>query len=193
MRKPITKKLLLFGTAASMIFASCSRQMASTKTVDKMMYAENMPDTRVQPVEDKKTDPPLESCPLPDENESNTTKAATEIKPDKHSSVVKIKDRPKKMLQAIKTEVTRELQKQTAFINSMTQNHYNTSSYTRTNQTQGLLGIAGLFLIVAIAMAVFGLINMGAIFWDIAVVLLIAAIVFFILYLIAKAAGPSTP
>jgi len=190
MRKSITKKLLLFGAAASMIFASCSRQIASTKTVDKMMYAENLPDTRIKPVEDKTTYPLLESCPLPDDNESVGVTSST--KSDQHFSAEKSKNKPGKLIQAFKKEVSRELAVQSAFIESMAQNP-NTASYSGSQHTQGLLGIAGIFLIAAIALAVFGVANMGVVFWEIAAVLFIAAIVFFVLYLVAKAAGPSTP
>jgi len=189
MRNLFMKNLFIVCIAGVIIFTSCSRQVASTKSVSKMLYNETLTEARVQkPEVIRPCLPPINT--IQSQSENNVSLSIEQK--DKSGSSLIIKDNSKKFVQSFKVKIIHEFQKQTAIVKKIAINH-NIASYSGSQHTEGMLGIAGLCLIAAIALAVFGVVNMGMVFWEIAAVLLIAAIVFFILYLVAKVAGPSTP
>jgi hypothetical protein len=189
MEKFSIKTLFMMGLVAASLLSSCSRQIASTASVNKMLNNEQL--TSIQKPLASKT----AAC-LPTDAIDNTCRAmsmTTPSLPIKSSlSGIKFKDGSKKFAKSFPSAVVRKIQSQTAFVRDIAKNH-DIASYSGSQHTEGMLGIAGLCLIAAIALAVFGVTNMGVVFWEIAAVLFIAAIVFFVLYLVAKAAGPSTP
>ena len=183
------KNLFIVCIAGVIIFTSCSRQVASTKSVSKMLYNETLTEARVQkPEVIRPCLPPINT--IQSQSENNVSLSIEQK--DKSGSSLIIKDNSKKFVQSFKVKVVHEFLRQTTVLKSIAPSR-GVASYSEGQHTEGMLGIAGLCLIAAIALAVFGVTNMGVVFWEIAAVLFIAAIVFFLLYLVAKAAGPSTP
>jgi hypothetical protein len=84
----------------------------------------------------------------------------------------------------------KEIKSQVNTVTNFAVNHH-LASYSGANKTMGLGGIAAICAVGAIAMAVLGITQMGHIYWILSVILIIAAVVFFLVYLMGKAAAPS--
>ena len=187
MKNLSTKAILAIGIISTGVFASCSRQMESISRTNKLMNTETLTAKNVQPKHEAITSPKVMAENKVIENTDNASdlkKESTLLKP-------KLINKAKTFVHALPTMASNVVKKQISATQDFAVNH-RLASYSEVHKTQGMLGVAGLCLITAIALAVLGLVQAGNIFYIIAVVMLIAAGVFFLLYLIGKAAGPET-
>jgi hypothetical protein len=187
-----TKSLLAMSAVAALMFCSCSKQIASIGQSDKMISSDVLVASKMQ----TKNMPPVK-------NELNTLQACvdyptctpvintgkTGIKTAKtgKSKVAKAFAATKKVFSDI---IVKEFKTQTAAIGNFASKKH-IASISGNKKAEGLGGLAAICAIAAIAMAVLGITHMGTIFWELSVVLIIAAIVFFVVYLVGKAASPS--
>ena len=185
MRK--TKTLIMSMVAAVALLSSCSRQIASTTSMNKMMSGEVLASNKIQP--QNNIAPCLPETNMPQQTAENKPAVSRENR-DKAVRPVRVKYRPALFAKNFKKDVINDVKKQSAAIMAIGLNH-NVVSYSKTQHTQGYLGIAGICLIVAIVLGILGF-TTSHWFWDLCVILLVAAVVFFLLYFIAKAASPKS-
>ncbi len=192
MKKITTKSLFAAGALAALLLSSCSKQITSISHSDKMASSEILTHKTVQP--------------------ATVVLAGTDIKPTQGDVVINTVNpevtAPKKEAKTTKVAqskvskviasagkfvvkiVTDEVKSQVAAISGKSANNH-TASVSGADKPQGLGGIAAICATAAICMAIFGLIKLGTIFWYLSIILIVAAIVFFLVYLAGKAAGPS--
>jgi hypothetical protein len=187
------KSLFAISAMTALVFSSCSRQVTSLSKCEKMVSANILSPEQAQTKVLALTKPDLAPIVNPIiENNIETSginivkKVETTPKRGDTKAVKFVEGTVKFASETIK----KEFKSRIALITSLSSNHH-TASISGTDKTQGLGGIAAICAIAAIAMAVFGLTQMGAIFWYLSVILIIAAVVFFLVYLAGKAASPS--
>ncbi len=180
-----TKQLIMSLVAAATLLSSCSRQMASTASVSKMMSKEVLTSAKIQP--QNNIAPCLPDVNIPQQMADNATAAVVK---NHDNAMVRpgTKYHPALFAKNFKQEVISDVKRQATAITTFGLNK-RAVSYSGTQHTEGYLGIAGMCLISDIVLGILGFTS-GHWFWDRAVILVVAAIVFFLLYLIAKAASP---
>src|SRR6185437_7906383 len=156
-----TKQLMMSLAAAAMLLSSCSREIASTTSMNKMMSREVLANNKIQPKMD--VAPCLPEIKSPAQVADN--KAIEPVKNSLRATIFpKIKYHPALFSKNFKKDVINDVKKQSAEIMAFGMNH-NAVSYSKTQHTQGYLGIAGICLIVAIVLGILGFTS-GHWFWD---------------------------
>ena len=184
------KILLIFGIFAGALFSSCSRQITSSASMNKMISRETLVSNKVQPKDDIAPCLPEVNI-MPQQVAENNTSSSIKNK-DKASASPGKKHHLSFLTTNFAKEVITDVKTQTAAITTFGLKKKTIASYTGNQHTQGFLGIAGICLIVAIVLVILGFTTAKWLF-DLAVILFVAAVVFFLLYLVAKAASPKAP
>jgi len=179
------KKLSAMFIVALFLFSSCSRELTSIPQTNKLANVQTLEKQRPtsQKAEPlalvKVTSPQL--LP-PDDNPivlpSNSNKTI------KTSQTNKLTHHP--IAGMLPKHVGKEIVKQANIINHLGSNN-NEASYSKTNNTEGWIGLAITCLIVAVILFALGFGFAAAIIWEIGIIILVIAIIFFILWLLAKA------
>ncbi len=180
----------LFAIAAmtALLFSSCSKQMTPINHSDKMVNSEILTHSKVHPADVTPAGANIKSSREVIVNQTDGQDLKITKKEVKTAKAGQSKT--SKVLATVAKKIKTEFNGQIAAVTRSSANHH-IASVSGVEKTQGLGGIAAIFAIAAICMAIFGIMNMGAIFWYLSVILIVAAIVFFLVYLMGKAAAPS--
>ncbi len=171
-------------TAIAMsILCSCSRQISSIAGLKKLDYAQTLTVDNTRSVTSQQNSD-VKKAPV-----SPVSAQASLILPEMNKKIEKPKytgrinrTNAKKVAQRF----GKAIQNQTASIKNTFSNEH-VFAYSRTFDTGGFLGLAVLCLIAGIVLAYFGFHALAALLWVIGIILLAAAILFFILWLIGRA------
>jgi hypothetical protein len=163
-------------------FGSCSRQLTSISKSDKLMTSqtidnnkENLQKPKSLNVESKI----IEKSDMVCSNNEPINKGNCEQKGLK-------KNTAKAFVQNINHQAHKIIKKQNEALANLSSNH-NIASHQSSKQTESWLGLAITCLIVAIILSIFGFGFAAAVLWEIGIIILVIALVFFILWLMAEA------
>ena len=168
--------------AAVFLFSSCSRELTSIPNANKLANAQTLEKQKV-PVQ--KTEPmALIQAPTPQ------LLPPTEVAPSTSVQPIKLAQSHKLIRHSIASILPKQASK-VILKQANTLRHLGSdnqvASLSGTNHTESWLGLAIVCLIVGILLAVLGFADLGAVFWAIGIVILVVAIIFFILWLLAEA------
>ena len=167
------------------LFSSCSRELTSVPQVNHLANAQTLekqksPIQKPEPLALTQTTSPqlLPSATNPIALPSSSGKTI-QLAPAKKSIFNPIASiSPKK--------AAKQILKQAEALRHLGSNNQ-ISSYSKTNHTEGWIGLAVTCLIVAIILFALGFGLAAAIVWEIGIIILVVAIIFFILWLMARA------
>jgi len=186
MRKFFFKNLLVCSIITTGLLSSCSKQITSMSRMDKLVPKSSIIENKSEQNKNLTCNP---SGAVTSQTVNNKNIIPRTLLPKETADNLKL--RAHKFIHGVPIKIADEFKSQVSLIRTIgASNHV--ASYNHSKQTQGMLGIAALCLIGAIALAVFGLAGSITIFYYIAGTLFIAAIVFFLLYFVAKTVGPDT-
>ena len=179
---PLNLYLASIALLAALSFTSCSNKITSLSNSKKMMT--------VQVPEKAKTTDTKGIASLPENTVKNQEVQISDpqVLPKKAPTAkVEHRNKPKgRLAQSVHGRMGQEVKRQMATVRKMV-SETPAASYKGAQQTQGLLGAAILFLILGVILFVLGFHILGSLFWIIGVILLVAAVIFFILWLLAMA------
>jgi len=185
--KIILTKCLLASFLSLVMLCSCNKYatvlVCSNKLISKQALVNPKPTQNVQQACNTAVTASETVAPGPAETAAPIAANASAAEPKKASAKHFMKSFPKM--------VANEIHQQTVAVSNVLQNHH-IASYSGSQKTTGFLGIAGICLIIALALAVLGFTKAGTLFWQLSAILIIAAVVFLLLYLISKAASPKS-
>ena len=169
---------------ALFLFSSCSRELTYIPQTNKLANVQTLEKVKA-PVQ--KTEPLAlvkapTAQPIPETNQI--------VLPSNSDNIFKMAP-SKKLLHnpiagMLPKQAGREILKQANTIRHLGSNNQ-IASYANATHTEGWIGLAITCLIVGIILLVLGFGALGAIFWEIGIIILVIAIIFFILWLLAKA------
>ena len=178
------QKISAVAIVALFLFSSCSRELTSIPHTNKLANVQALEkcNAPVQTTESlalaKATSPQkaVENNPTTLPSKSNDMKKIAHTGKLSHSLMANML--PKK--------AAKQILKQASAIRNLGSNN-RVTSYSKTNHVESWLGLAITCLIVGIILLALGFGTLGSIFWEIGVVILVIAIIFFILWLLAEA------
>jgi|GEM_PF-2285478 len=192
------QKISAIAIVALFLFSSCSRELTSSiPQTNKLANVQMLPSTST--VARVSTGPTtgvstssgtvaMVKAPSPkpamENNVSTLPSTGNDMKQMTHTG----KMGHSLMANMLPKKAVKQILKQANTIRNLGSNN-EVTSYSKTSHTESWLGLALTCLIVGIILLALGFGTLGAIFWEIGVVILVIAIVFFILWLLAAAAG----
>ena len=181
------KRLSIGLVALALSLGSCSRQTASLQTVNKLADAQTLQSAPApKPESEKQILPKINvDAPLAEVNQNPVQLSNDNSKTLPVSK--KIAQTSKKESRLVERAAKTIVKQANSVLSPGINNHM--ASYTRTNHTQGWIGLAITCLIVAIILFAFGFGFAAVILWEIGIIILGVALVFFVLWLLASAAG----
>jgi amino acid transporter len=170
--------------AALFLFSSCSRELTSIPHTNKLANVQTLekqntivqktePTALVQPVTPSLLPPATDPCVTTPASSKTIKVAQTQVSHHSFASIF-----PK--------QAGKEILKQANNVRHLSSPNQ-LASYSKTTHTESWLGLAIVCLIVGVVLAILGFAELGALFWAIGIVILVVAIIFFILYLLAEA------
>jgi len=163
-------------------FGSCSRQLTSLSKSDKLMTSQTIDNNKVNVQIPKSMNSDSKTLEKHDMICSNTEliNNGTEVQKGLKKNSVKT------FVQTVNNQAHIIIKKQNEALANISSNH-KIASHQNTKQTESWLGLAITCLIVAIILSIFGFGFAAAVLWEIGIIILVIALVFFILWLMAEA------
>jgi hypothetical protein len=169
-------------------FSSCSKTSYTSILSDKMIHQQSASSRTT----DTKTATAVSVIPGNNQNSctisTNDVPVRTAIKAhkEKKDNIFRGHKSITKLAQVITLKTGNFIEKQKIAINNIKTTQH-TASVSGTHHTQSWLGAAVAFLIIGLILTFLGFGALGSLFWAIGIVLIVVAIVFFILWLLAAA------
>ncbi len=179
------KQLCASAIVAVFLLSSCSRELTSIPKANHLANAQVL-EKQQNPVQKAETSPMVEvtSPQLLPPTANSTALSTTSSKPTQIVHAKRLIHNP--VANITPKQVGKEILKKANAIRHMGSNNL-VASYSKTNHTEGWLGFAIACLVVGVILAILGFAELGALFWTIGIIVLVIAIVFFILWLLARA------
>ena len=185
--KNVNRKIGAIALAITMVtlFSSCSKQIMSGNRMNKLDNAQALENYKVLP--QPKETVILSQTSLSQQSEENIIIKAPVRKCVDLTTIPVKKLNHYAMFQMFAKQTGKEIMKQSNVVKNLVSPNHSIASVSKKMDGGGLLGLAITLLIIGIVLFFLGFSTLGTLFWEIGIVLLVIAIIFFILWMIGRA------